>query len=76
MRRIKLAGLVAVFTVLLGGMSLLAPVEASALMDCSEDQIEYVRGAIQDECGDWGGTAYVTCDGYSIQFHSIECNVS
>lgn len=75
MRRLKLAGLVAVFTVLVGGSSLLAPSEARAhaSVDCTERQITYIKESIREECGIWGGRAYATCDGYSITIHSIEC---
>lgn len=77
MSRIKLAGIVAVFTVLLGGSSLVAnPAQAGEWLDCNDTQIEYVQDAIRDECGAWGGSAWVTCDEWDVTFHSIECNVT
>jgi hypothetical protein len=60
-------------TVMGGGLLLSTPASADPYFACSESQKTYVRGEISDVCGSQGGSAIVTCDGSSIQFHSISC---
>ncbi len=45
-----------------------------AFLACDEEQTEYVRSRIRQECGPWGGVAEVICEGHSIQILSITCN--
>ena len=75
-RRLRIQAL-ALAVVLAGGSWLSArPVIAeSQAMECNDAQANYVRGAIREECGMWGGRAWVQCSGHSIYVHRIECNL-
>lgn len=48
--------------------------EQLSVVACDEHQEAYVEDRIRQECGIWGGRAWVTCDGHSIEIHSISCN--
>jgi hypothetical protein len=61
------------FLVLAGGAFLTTPAQASEpLMACSATQVTYVIGAINAECN-CGGSATVSCSGYDIDIHTIQC---
>ncbi|MFW6201427.1 MAG: hypothetical protein ACOC8B_02545 [Gemmatimonadota bacterium] len=74
MKKLELAALFSAVAIVMGGGGLMAAPTTTQPLDCNETQIDYVKDAIREECGDWGGRALVTCDGWDVDVHSIECN--
>ena len=72
MTKRSLLAAVSALTVFAGGAFLSTPAQASDFFACSETQKAYARGAIRAECN-CGGVAYLSCDGYDIDIHSIQC---
>ena len=72
-RRLVLA--LSSLTIALGGVAMMGAPVTAEVPRCSLRQVKYVKDVIRNECGDWGGRAYVRCSGYSIEFAGVVCNV-
>lgn len=76
MVRTRFAVTLAGATIAIGGLGILATPAPAESFACNERQIEYVRDVIREECGSWGGRAWVRCSGHDVEFVGIECNAT